>query len=62
MLLTIDTSIINISLECGFSNLRHFYRVFKKMTDRTPNEYKKNQSRTKLGQPILLQSFTNQNT
>ena len=62
MLLTTDASIINISLECGFSNLQHFYRVFKKMTDLTPNEYKKNQSRTKLGQPILLQSFKDQNT
>lgn len=62
MLLTTDASIINISLECGFSNLQHFYRVFKKMTDLTPNEYKKNQSRTKLGQPILLQSFKEHKT
>ena len=58
LLLSTDESIINISLECGFSNIQHFYRVFKKVTTLTPNEYRKHQASTRLGQIILPHTNT----
>jgi AraC-like DNA-binding protein len=33
--------IIDIGLECGFQNLQHFYRVFKKISRCTPSQYRK---------------------
>lgn len=52
MLLKTDLPIIDIAMECGFSNIQHFYRVFKKVTHLTPNEYKKHQLRPILGQAL----------
>lgn len=53
LLLNSDESIIDISLECGFNNIQHFYRVFKKVTHLTPNEFKKHQTSSVLGQSFV---------
>lgn len=36
-----DMSILNISMECGFSSLSHFYHVFKEKIGNTPAQYRK---------------------
>lgn len=36
-----DRSITEIAFECGFNNVQHFYRVFKKFTNTTPLQYQK---------------------
>lgn len=36
-----DLSIIDISEKCGFSNISNFNRAFKKITGKTPREYRK---------------------
>lgn len=36
-----DLSIIEISEKCGFSNISNFNRAFKKITGKTPREYRK---------------------
>ncbi len=41
LLLNSDMPIIEIGMECGFTSVQHFYRVFKKITGLTPKEYKK---------------------
>ena len=41
LLLTYEMRIIDIALECGFSNERSFHRSFKSSTGMTPLEYKK---------------------
>jgi AraC-like DNA-binding protein len=38
LLLSTDKSILDIALECGFSNIRTFNRVFKQVKLRTPSE------------------------
>lgn len=38
LLLTTDKSILDIALECGFTNIRTFNRVFKQIKKRTPSE------------------------
>jgi len=38
LLLGTDKSILDIALECGFTNIRTFNRVFKQLKDRTPSE------------------------
>ncbi|MGI5900076.1 MAG: AraC family transcriptional regulator [Christensenellales bacterium] len=38
-----DADIERIYIRCGFSNLQHFYRVFKKISGMAPGEYMKNQ-------------------
>lgn len=38
LLLTTDKSILDIALECGFTNIRTFNRVFKQIKQRTPSE------------------------
>ncbi|WNS44074.1 AraC family transcriptional regulator [Paenibacillus sp. MMS20-IR301] len=38
LLLNTDKSILDIALECGFSNIRTFNRVFKQVKLRTPSE------------------------
>lgn len=50
LLLNSSRSIIDISMECGFSNIQHFYRVFKKVTALTPAEYKNHHSAIKPSQ------------
>ncbi|NHN32198.1 AraC family transcriptional regulator [Paenibacillus sp. S3N08] len=40
-LISSDKPIIEIGLECGFQNLQHFYRVFKKISNCTPSQYRK---------------------
>lgn len=36
-----EKKIIDISFECGFGSIQHFYRIFKKMAGCTPLEYRK---------------------
>ncbi|NLM10138.1 MAG: helix-turn-helix transcriptional regulator [Clostridiaceae bacterium] len=36
-----DKDIISIYYECGFNNVQHFYRVFKKISKITPYQYRK---------------------
>lgn len=59
LLLNTELPIIDIALECGFNNVQHFYRIFKKITQLTPNEYKKHQLSTRLGQTFSLVSKEN---
>lgn len=35
-----DKTILEIALECGFNNTANFNRAFKKITGKTPSEYK----------------------
>ncbi|MBQ8357522.1 MAG: helix-turn-helix domain-containing protein [Clostridia bacterium] len=41
LLLTSDRQILDIALECGFSNERSFHRSFRKLVGTTPLAYKK---------------------
>ena len=41
MLKETDMRIVDICVECGFNNLQHFYRVFRKITRCTPLDYRK---------------------
>ena len=41
LLISSDFKMIDIALECGFSNERSFYRAFSEITDMTPAEYRK---------------------
>lgn len=41
LLLTASMDINQISLECGFNNITHFNRIFKRYTTLTPSEYRK---------------------
>lgn len=41
MLVNTDYSIYNISLSCGYENVEHFCRQFRKNLDMTPNAYRK---------------------
>lgn len=41
LLLTTDTSVIDIANECGFSSLSSFYRSFKNTLNVSPNSYRK---------------------
>lgn len=38
LLLTTDKTVLDIALECGFTNIRTFNRVFKQIKQRTPSE------------------------
>lgn len=40
MLLTTDKSIIDIALDCGFTNVRTFNRVFKQFRNNTPSSFR----------------------
>lgn len=35
-----DLPILDICFECGFHNLQHFYRTFKKYTSLTPKQFR----------------------
>ena len=41
-----DLSLEEIALQCGFSSLSYFCRVFKKQTDLTPSQYRRQWNRT----------------
>lgn len=56
LLLNSDLPIIDICMDCGFNNVQHFYRVFKKITNLTPTEYKKHLLSTHLGQALSFPS------
>jgi AraC family transcriptional regulator len=40
LLLTIDSSLVEISLKCGFSDQSHFTRVFAEVTGETPGRWR----------------------
>ena len=44
MLKQTDLSVLEVSLECGFENVGHFIKTFKKHTDYTPYKYKQKYS------------------
>jgi AraC family transcriptional regulator, melibiose operon regulatory protein len=35
-----DDSVVNVALDCGFSNLSHFYKVFAGRFHTTPRRYR----------------------
>lgn len=41
MLKNTSQDIIDICFDCGFNNIQHFYRVFKKISSITPDKYRK---------------------
>lgn len=41
LLMNQDLSILEVSLDSGFNNLSHFNKQFKRLTDRTPTDYRK---------------------
>jgi AraC-like DNA-binding protein len=41
-----DQSIVHIALNCGFNNLQHFYRIFKRQVKATPLQYRRAYSRS----------------
>jgi len=41
LLLNNDLSIADIAFDCGFNNLSHFNKQFKKITNTIPNQYRK---------------------
>lgn len=50
LLVNSDLPIIDICMDCGFNSVQHFYRVFKKITNLTPTQYKKYLLSVPLGQ------------
>lgn len=36
-----EKSVLDISFECGFNNISHFNRIFRRTTGQTPSEYRK---------------------
>jgi AraC-like DNA-binding protein len=40
LMLTTDSSLVEISLKCGFSDQSHFTRVFAKATGETPGRWR----------------------
>ena len=41
LLLNTDHTVVHISYDCGFNNLSHFNKQFRKVTGTTPSEYRK---------------------
>lgn len=41
LLLNTDLNILDISMDCGFNNLSHFNKQFKKFMGKTPTEFRK---------------------
>ena len=41
LLLNSDRSVVNISYDCGFNNLSHFNKQFKKFIGKTPSQFRK---------------------
>lgn len=48
MLLTTNKTAVHISIELGFSDSKHFLKLFKQMTDMTPSQYKNAHAHTYL--------------
>ena len=46
LLLNLDLSIHDAAEICGFTNISHFYKIFCKRFDMTPQEYRKKKSRS----------------
>ncbi len=46
-------SIIEIAFDCGFNNVGHFYRTFKKKTNMTPGQYRKYTIEVGVPLPVL---------
>lgn len=42
LLSTTDETILNIATQCGFNNSANFNRIFKKITQLTPKQYRRN--------------------
>jgi len=40
-------SMIDIYLDCGFSNAQHFHRMFKRLSGTTPSQYRRQYTRIK---------------
>ncbi len=40
LLLSTDKPILEICYDCGFNNIQHFYRIFKRLTNKTPARYR----------------------
>jgi AraC-like DNA-binding protein len=41
LLLSKDLTIVTVGYDCGFNNLSHFNKQFRKITGKTPSEYRK---------------------
>ena len=41
LLLNTDLNVVDISYDCGFNNLSHFNKQFKKFINKTPTQYRK---------------------
>ncbi len=41
LLRSTEKSVLDISFDCGFNNISHFNRVFRKITGQTPTKYRK---------------------
>ena len=41
LLLSTDRTVVDIAGDCGFTDVKFFYKTFKKITNKTPSEYKK---------------------
>lgn len=46
LLLTTDMPVINVGLEVGFTNFSYFIRIFKRLMDVTPKQYRNSQLST----------------
>lgn len=44
---TTDRTIFEIAGECGFADVKFFYKTFKKITGKTPKEYRQNSTKSK---------------
>jgi AraC family transcriptional regulator len=40
--------VIDIAAECGFQTQQHFARIFRRLTTRTPTEYRRQSQRSAL--------------
>lgn len=50
MLLTTQTSILEIALSCGYNNDQSMYRAYQKRLNMTPNQYRKQRQQDKAGE------------
>lgn len=41
LLLTTDRTVFDIAGDCGFTDMKFFYKIFKKITGKTPGDYRK---------------------